>query len=120
MVVLQIIHLVLKPVLSLEGMSELPPIGVMLSANLEEVKGNLRNWICEYWKDHEVDVDVLLFHSAFAVDGRPSALALDFKYWMKALHDVSNAGECPSWNDVPGLRESGLGKHVFEVSTDHI
>jgi hypothetical protein len=119
MVVLKIIHLVIQPVLSLEGMSELPPIGVMLSENLDEMKANLRYWICQYWKDHDVDVDLLLFHSSFAEDGRPSAIALDFHHWLKVLRDVSNAGECPTMH-IPGLRESGLGKQVFEVSTNNI
>lgn len=118
MVLLKIIHLVIKPVLSLEGMPELPPIGVMLTANLDNIKCSLTYWICQYWKDHDVDVDVLLFHSSFAEDGRPSPIALDFQYWLKALHDVSNAGECISC--VPGIRKSGLGEQVFEVSTNSI
>ena len=116
----KIIHLIMRPVLSLSGMPEMPPIGCKLSSGLDEVKASINHCVSQYWKDHEVDVDLLLFHLSFAEDGRPSPIALDFNAWMTTLHEVSNTGDYPSWMHVPGLRQSDLGTEVFEVSTNSI
>ena len=113
--VLKIVYLDVRPVMSLKDMPTFPPIGVLISEDLEHVKGLFKTALTQYWDDYAVDEELLRFHSVLAEDGLPTALALDFKCWMQALHDVSKEGDCPSWMHVPGLRESTLGTGVFEV-----